>query len=151
MYVVKLKAIIYYKGMAEDIKNLSKYDRILNKEITNLMSTEKIKFPAVLPALVDKLPEANSDDFLKVLKKEHMKYRRSSFSMEEVSNILNRFGWEIIYTCNGKQITLSDYVVKINGVSPRIRFTDFMIICELFNINMKWQKKSNRTPQNDSV
>lgn len=142
--VVKLLSVRYYIGMAEDIKNLSKYDIELNKEVTNLMSIEKIKFPAVLPALVDKLPEPNTPEFLKVLKKEHMKYRRSSFSMEEVSNILNKFGWEIIYTNNGKPIVLSDYVVKIKGVSPRIRFTDFMIICELFNIQMKWRKKCDR-------
>ena len=132
--------------MAEDIKNLSKYDIQLNKEITDLMSIEKIKFPAVLPALVSSVPESDSPEYLKVLKKEHMKYRRSSFSMEEISAILNRFGWEIIYTCNGKQIVLSDYVVKINGIHPRIRFTDFMIICELFNIQMKWQKSTDRTP-----
>ena len=131
--------------MAEDIKNLSKYDKELNKEITNLMSIEKIKFPSVLPALVNSMPEPNTEEFLKVLKKEHMKYRRSSFSMEEVSAILSRFNWEIIYTCNGKQIVLSDYVVKINGIHPRIRFTDFMIICELFNIKMKWQKSTDRT------
>ena len=131
--------------MAEDIKNLSKYDIQLNKEITNLMSIEKIKFPSVLPALVDNVPEPNTEEFLKVLKKEHMKYRRSSFSMEEVSKILNRFHWEIIYTCNGKPIVLSDYVVTINGINPRIRFTDFMIICELFNIKMKWQKSTDRT------
>ncbi len=136
--------------MAKDIENLSKYEKRLNKEITNLMSIEKIKFPAVLPALVNDLPSDN-DEYLKILKKQHMKYRRSSFSMEEISSILNRFNWEIIYTCNDKPIELSDYVVKINGVSPRIRFTDFMIICELFCINMKWQKKSDRTPQSDSV
>ena len=66
--VVKLLSVRYYIGMAEDIKNLSKYDIELNKEVTNLMSIEKIKFPAVLPALVDKLPEPNTPEFLKVLK-----------------------------------------------------------------------------------
>ena len=114
------------------------------------MSIEKIKFPAVLPALVSNVPEPNTPDYLKVLKKEHMKYRWSSFSMEEVSAILSRFGWEIIYTCNGKHIVLSDYVVKIKGEHPRIRFTDFMIICELFNIQMKWQKSTDRTPPSSS-
>ena len=35
------------------------------------MSIEKIKFPSVLPALVNSMPEPNTPEYLKVLKKEH--------------------------------------------------------------------------------
>lgn len=137
--------MMYSVGMAEDIKNLNKYEIALNKELTAIMEAEKMKFPAFLEVFSDSVPDKGSDEYMKLLKKEQMKYRRSSLSMEEVFNMLKIAGWELSFTVNNKPIELKHLVTRINGSNYRIRFTDFMIMCEMFGIKIAWAKKVDRT------
>lgn len=139
--VVHNRKIVYSVGMAEDLKKLNKYEVSLNKELTAIMLAEKMKFPAFLEVFSDSIPDKSSEEYLKLLKKEQMKYRRSSLSMEEVFKMLELAGWELVFTSNNKPIKLKNYVTNIKGSNHRIRFTDFMIMCEMFGIKMKWQKK----------
>lgn len=137
--------MLYSEDMAEDIKNLNKYEIALNKELTAIMEAEKIKFPAFLEVFSDSVPDKGSDEYMKLLKKEQMKYRRSSLSMEEVFKMLEIAGWELTFTLENKPIKLKHFVTNIKGSNHRIRFTDFMIMCEMFGVKMKWSKKSDRT------
>ncbi len=131
--------------MAEDIKNLNKYEKALNKELTAIMEAEKMKFPAFLTVFSDSVPDKGSDEYMKLLKKEQMKYRRSSLSMEEVFKMLEIADWELTFTLENKPIKLKHFVTNIKGSNHRIRFTDFMIMCEMFGVKMKWSRKSHRT------
>ena len=137
--------MLYSGDMAEDIKNLNKYEKALNKELTAIMEAEKLKFPAFLAVFSDSVPDKGSDEYMKLLKKEQMKYRRSSLSMEEVFKMLEIAGWELTFSIENKPIKLKHFVTNIKGVNYRIRFTDFMIMCEMFGVKMRWAKKLNRT------
>lgn len=128
--------------MAQDIEKLNKYEIALNKQLSDIMETEGVKFPVFLPALVNALPEKSSPDYLKVLKKEHMKYRRSSLTMEEVLKMLNIVGWKLCFSLDNKPIELTSILTLTENNKVRIRFTDFMFICELFNIKIDWVKDS---------
>ena len=109
------------------------------------MEAEKMKFPAFLEVFSDSVPDKGSDEYMKLLKKEQMKYRRSSLSMEEVFKMLEIAGWELTFTLENKPIKLKHFVTNSNGSNYRIRFTDFMIMCEMFGVKMKWSKKPDRT------
>lgn len=129
--------------MAKNSQQLNRYEEVLYKQLTEIMSTEKKKFPEFLPALVDNVPTDNTE-YLKTLKKEHMKYRRSSLSMEEVFKMLKIANWRLAFSLDDKPVDLSNYVVDIDGKFHRIRFTDFMIMCEMFNITIEWLKDTDR-------
>jgi len=137
--------MLYSEDMAEDIKNLNKYEKSLNKELTAIMEAEKMKFPAFLSVFCDSVPDKGSDEYMKLLKKEQMKYRRSSLSMEEVFKMLEIAGWELTFTLENKPVKLKHFVTNIKGNNHRIRFTDFMIVCEMFGVKMTWTKKVDRT------
>ncbi len=143
--VVVWLEMLYSVGMAEDIKKLNKYEVALNKELTAIMEAEKMKFPAFLSVFSKSVPDKGSDEYMKLLKKEQMKYRRSSLSMEEVFKMLEIAGWELLFILNDKPVKLKHFVTNIKGSNHRIRFTDFMIICEMFGVQMKWAKKVDRT------
>ena len=133
--------------MAKNSQNLNRYEAELYKQLTAIMSAEKLKFPELLPALVENVPDKTSEEYLKTLKKEHMKYRRSSLSMEEVFKMLEIARWSLSFSVDGKPINLANYVVDIDGKFHRIRFTDFMIICEMFNIQLEWGRTPDRAPE----
>ena len=65
--------------------------------------------------------------------------------MEEVFKMLEIAGWELTFSIENKPIKLKHFVTNIKGVNYRIRFTDFMIMCEMFGVKMRWAKKLNRT------
>ena len=140
MQVVIYQHPTYNNVMAKDIENLNKYEIELNKRFTEIMETEGVKFPVFLPALIENAPDKASPEYLKILKKEHMKYRRASLTLEEVVKMLNIVQWKLQFSLDNKPIEVID-VLKLNeNEKIRIRFTDFMYICELFNIKINWVK-----------
>ncbi len=129
--------------MAKDIENLNKYEIELNKQLSNIMEIEKKKFSYFLSVFSDDIPsDKSSAEYLKILKKEQMKFRRSSLSMKEVFSMLDLVDYEIVFTLNNTPVKLEHYITVIDGSSYRIRFTDFMIMCEMFNIKLNWHKKA---------
>ena len=54
--------------------------------------------------------------------------------------MLNIVQWKLQFSLDNKPIKVKD-VLKLNeNKKIRIRFTDFMYICELFNIKINWVK-----------
>lgn len=136
--------------MAEDINRLNKYETVLYQQLTSILEAEKMKFPSFLHIFTDEIPDKKSEDYLKLLKKKQMKLRRANLSMEQVFKMLELAGWELSFSFKGKPIKLNDYVTVINGKNHEIRFTDFMVICELFNIDITWGKIADRASKTNA-
>lgn len=116
------------------------YEERLHDEFENIMKQEKIKFPVFLKALVDDIPKEKTE-YLKTLKKQHMKYVRSNFSMKEVFEMLELVGYKLSFALKNKPVEMSKYIAYMGEDEIKIRFTDFMAICDMFDIKIEWVKK----------
>lgn len=116
------------------------YEEILHDELKNIMEFKKIKFPVFLEALVDSVP-VEKEEYLKTLKKEHMKYVRSNFTMKEVFEMLELVGWTLKFTLNNKPVKMNKYITYMGDKEIKIRFTDFMAMCDMFDIKIEWVEK----------
>ncbi len=125
--------------VAEDKSKMNKYEIALCEQLSKIMAKEEVNFSVFLPVLVDKVPPKSEKEYYKVLKKEQMKLRRGSLSIEEVYNMLNIIGWQFKLTLDGKEIKL-----KKLSLDEKVRFTDLMRICELLEINITWDKTTDR-------
>lgn len=125
--------------MAKKEKNKT-YEEILHDELKNIMESKKIKFPVFLEALVDSVP-VEKTEYLKTLKKEHMKYVRSNFTMKEVFKMLELVGWGLKFTLDNKPVNMSKYIAYMGDKEIKIRFTDFMAVCDMFDIKIEWIEK----------
>ncbi len=128
--------------MAIDKENLNKYETWLCETLSDIMKKEEVNFSTFLQVLVEKVPEKSSKEYFKILKKEQMKLRRGSLSLQEVHNMLNVIGWEFKLFLNNTPITLKKYSLEY-----RIRFADFVGIAELMGIKIKFEKTANRTAE----
>ena len=135
--------MLYIVGMvAEDKLKMNKYEIALCEQLSDIMAKEEVSFSVFLPVLVDKVPPKSEKEYYKVLKKEQMKLRRGSLSIEEVYNMLNIIGWKFVLTLENKEINLKKF-----SLDEKVRFTDLMRICELLGINIKWIKTRDRAIQ----
>ena len=125
--------------VAEDKLKMNKYEIALCEQLSDIMAKEDVNFSVFLPVLVDEVPPKSDKEYYKVLKKEQMKLRRGSLSIEEVNNMLNIIGWQFKLALNGKEIKL-----KKLSLYEKVRFTDLTRICELLGINITWGKTCDR-------
>ena len=132
--------MIYSICMAEDKKKMNTYEIQLSETLSDIMKQEDVNFSVFLPVLVDKVPEKSSEDYFKVLKKEQMKLRRGSLSVQELHDMLKILGWEFRLTLNNKPLELVKY-----SLDDKVRFTDLMRVAELIGISIKYAKKGDRT------
>ena len=130
----------YNKDMAKDKDNLNKYEIELCKMITDIMKQEEVNFSVFLPELVDNVPEKSSAEYFKILKKEQMKLRRGSLSVEEVHRMLNMIGWDFQLILKDKPVEIAKY-----SLDDKVRFTDLMRVSELLNIKINWVKTTDGT------
>ncbi len=132
--------MVYTVGMAIDKEKLNKYEKRLCNELSDIMKREEVKFSRFLPLLVKEVPEKSSEEYFKILKKQQMKLRRGSLSLQEVHDILDVMGWEFKLLLNGTPIKLKKYSLEF-----RIRFADLIGIAELMGMEVKFAKKADRT------
>ena len=125
--------------VAEDKLKMNKYEIAFCEQLSDIMAKEEVNFSVFLPVLVDKVPPKSEKEYYKVLKKEQMKLRRGSLSVEEVHNMLKIIGWKFVLTLENKEINLKKF-----SLDEKVRFTDLMRICELLGINIKWFKTCDR-------
>ena len=92
--VVYNRIIVYSIDMAEDMNKLNKYETELYNKLSEIMKQEEVNFAKFLPVFVDKIPVKSSPEYFKVLKKEQMKLRRASFSLQQVHDMLELVNWE---------------------------------------------------------
>ena len=104
------------------------------------MKQEEVKFSVFLPELVDNVPEKSSTEYFKILKKEQMKLRRGSLSVEEVHRMLNMIGWDFQLILKDKPVEIAKY-----SLDDKVRFTDLMRVSELLNIKINWVKTTDGT------
>ncbi|MCM1266201.1 MAG: hypothetical protein NC200_08395 [Candidatus Gastranaerophilales bacterium] len=128
--------------MAEDKAKLNRFENGICETLSNIMKQEEVNFSVFLPVLVDEVPEKSSPEYFKILKKEQMKLRRGSLSIQELHDILNIIGWEFKLTLDNKPINLVKY-----SLDEKVRFTDLMRISELLGIKIIYSKKVDRTPK----
>lgn len=126
--------------MAEDKAKLNRFENDLCETISSIMKQEEVNFSVFLPALVDEVPEKSSQEYFKILKKEQMKLRRGSLSIQELHDLLGVIGWEFHLTLNNKPLELIKY-----ALDDKVRFTDLMRISELLGINITYSKKADRS------
>lgn len=132
--------------MAEDKEKMNKYETELCETLSEIMKQEEKNFSVFLPVLVDKVPEKSSAEYFKVLKKEQMKLRRGSLSVQELHDMLNIIGWEFKLSLNNKPIELVKY-----SLDEKVRFTDLMRVAELLGINITYEKLPDRDMQKGTV
>ena len=110
------------------------------------MKQEEVNFAKFLPVFVDKIPVKSSPEYFKVLKKEQMKLRRASFSLQQVHDMLELVNWEFKLSLDNKPIELKKYALEY-----KIRFADLMGIAELMGINITFAKKGDRGVKKDKT
>lgn len=133
---------MYSSDMAEDKQKMNKYEIELSETLSDIMKQEEVNFSVFLPVLVDVVPEKSSPEYFKILKKEQMKLRRGSLSVQELHDMLDVIGWEFKLTLNNKPVELVKY-----SLDDKVRFTDLMRVAELIGLNITYSKKADRTPQ----
>ncbi len=126
--------------MAEDKQKMNKYETELCESLTDIMKQEEVNFSVFLPVLVGEVPEKSSAEYFKVLKKEQMKLRRGSLSVQEVHDMLKVIGWKFKLTLNGKPIELVKY-----SLDEKVRFTELVRVAELIGVNVNFEKITDRT------
>ena len=142
--VVYNRIIVYSIDMAEDMNKLNKYETELYNKLSEIMKQEEVNFAKFLPVFVDKIPVKSSPEYFKVLKKEQMKLRRASFSLQQVHDMLELVNWEFKLSLDNKPIELKKYALEY-----KIRFADLMGIAELMGINITFAKKGDRGVKKD--
>lgn len=128
--------------MAEDKQKMNKYEIELSETLSDIMKQEEVNFSIFLPVLVGDVPEKSSAEYFKILKKEQMKLRRGSLSVQELHDMLDVIGWEFKLTLNNKPVELVKY-----SLDEKVRFTDLMRVAELIGLNIKYSQKADRTPK----
>lgn len=126
--------------MAEDKQKMNNYEIELSETLYEIMRQEEVNFSIFLPVLVKKVPEKSSPEYFKLLKREQMKLRRGSLSVQELHDMLEVIGWEFILTLDNKRIDLVKY-----SLDDKVRFTDLMRVAELIGLNITYNKKGDRT------
>ena len=137
--VVYNRVVRYNNSMTNNKDTLTKYELKLYEQLEDIMIAEDIYFSAFLPVLVDEVPPKSNPDYYKVLKKEQMKLRRASFTVEEVHYMLAHIGWEFVVMNKLKPIDIT----KLD-VGERVRFTDLMKVCDMFGFRIDFNKKPDR-------
>lgn len=135
-FVVLKQIIVYSEYMANDKDKMNKYEIVLNEQLGKIMKQEEVNFSVFLPVLVDYVPPKSEPEYFKILKKEQMKYRRGSLSVEELHKMLNIIGWDFYLELDGKSIDIVKY-----SLDDKVRFTDLMRVCELLNIKINFKKQ----------
>jgi len=131
--------MVYSVVMAEDKQKMNKYEIELSETLSDIMKQEEVNFSVFLPVLVDVVPEKSSPEYFKILKKEQMKLRRGSLSVQELHDMLDVIGWEFKLTLNNKPVELVKY-----SLDDKVRFTDLMRVSELIGLNIKYSKRPHR-------
>lgn len=121
--------------MANDKDKMNRFELALSEQLAKIMAEEEVNFSVFLPVLVDYVPPKSEPEYFKILKKEQMKYRRGSLSVEELHKMLNIIGWDFYLELNGKPVDIIRY-----SLDDKVRFTDLMRICELINIKIRYKK-----------
>lgn len=134
--------MLYSRDMAEDKQKMNKYEIELSETLSDIMKQEEVNFSIFLPVLVGDVPEKSSAEYFKILKKEQMKLRRGSLSVQELHDMLDVIGWEFKLTLNNKPVELVKY-----SLDEKVRFTDLMRVAELIGLNIKYSQKADRTPK----
>lgn len=122
--------------MAEDKQKMNKYEIELSDKLSMIMRKQEVNFSVFLPVLVEKVPEKSSSEYFKLLKREQMKLRRGSLSVQELHDMLGVIGWEFILTLDNKRIDLVKY-----SLDDKVRFTDLMRVAELLGLTITYDKK----------
>ena len=122
--------------MAEDKQKMNKYEIELSDKLSMIMRKQEVNFSVFLPVLVEKVPEKSSSEYFKLLKREQMKLRRGSLSVQELHDMLGVIGWEFILTLDNKRIDLVKY-----SLDDKVRFTDLMRVAELLGLTITSDKK----------
>lgn len=122
--------------MAEDKQKMNKYEIELSDKLSMIMRKQEVNFSAFLPVLVEKVPKKSSSEYFKLLKREQMKLRRGSLSVQELHDMLGVIGWEFILTLDNKRIDLVKY-----SLDDKVRFTDLMRVAELLGLTITYDKK----------
>lgn len=138
--------MMYIIGMAEDKLKMNKYEIELSETLSDIMKKEEVNFSIFLPVLVGEVPEKSSAEYFKILKREQMKLRRGSLSVQELHDMLNVIGWEFTLTLNNKPVELVKY-----SLDDKVRFTDLMRVAELIGLNITYSKKSDRGVKKDKA
>lgn len=123
--------------MAEDKQKMNKYEIELSKTLLGIMREEEVNFSVFLQVLVGDVPEKSSPEYIKILKREQMKLRRGSLSIQELHDMLEVIGWEFKLTLNNNPIKLVKY-----SLDDKVRFTDLMRIAELMGVKISYIKRS---------
>ena len=141
--IVVYKWIMFYSvDMAEDKQKMNKYEIELSETLSNIMKKEEVNFSVFLSVLVDKVPEKSSPEYFKILKKEQMKLRRGSLSVQELHDMLRIVGWEFKIILNNKPVELVKY-----SLDDKVRFTDLMRVSELLGCTITYRK----APTEDAI
>lgn len=127
--------------MAEDKQKMNKYEIELSDKLSMIMRKQEVNFSVFLPVLVEKVPEKSSSEYFKLLKREQMKLRRGSLSVQELHDMLGVIGWEFILTLDNKRIDLVKY-----SLDDKVRFTDLMRVAELLGLTITYDKKRSIEP-----
>ena len=126
----------------ESLKKLNRLEHLLQAKLDSLMYEEGVKFTIFLPVLrPHDLPvDTKSQEYKNKHKTEYLKHLRASFSLEEIVKILKVLNYELKLTLDNKAIRLKK--IKLPDEDIKIRYTDFMAICELLGVNIEWLKTS---------
>lgn len=127
--------------MVKNGKELNRFELKLQKDIENLMYENGVKFSVFLPVLREDLPkDKSSTEYKNKHKAEYLKQLRASFSVEEISKMLEVLDYKLVLVCNNKNIE----PIRRKLGKTKIKYTDLMAICELLGITINWTKTSDR-------
>lgn len=126
-------------------KQLNRLELKLQKDVEDIMAKNDVKFSAFLPVLRDDLPEnKSSNEYKNKHKAEYLKQLRASYSVVEIKKMLDVLDYDLVLKLNKNVITPLSYELIEN---IKIKYTDFMAVCELLGITIEWIKKVDRTCQ----
>lgn len=127
--------------MVKNGKELNRFELKLQKDIENLMLEKGVKFSVFLPVLRPDMPEdKSSNDYKNKHKAEYLKQLRASYSVNEVANMLDILGYEIIFKVGKQKLRPATY----NKIDVKLKYTDVMATCELLGIEIEWVKYTDR-------
>lgn len=125
-------------------KQLNRFELKLQKDIENIMLENDVKFSVFLPVLRDDMPEdKSSNEYKNKHKAEYLKQLRASYSVDEVKKMLEVLGYKLTLMLANKEIK----PVKYGLDDIKVKYTDFMTVCELLGVIIEWVKIPHREPR----
>lgn len=126
--------------MAKNNKELNKYELKLQKDIEDLMRSEKVKFSVFLKVLRPDIPDdKSSNEYKNIHKAEYLKQLRASYSVLEIKNMLAVLGYKLRFTTGNMDLVPVCYDIDDN---IKVKYTELLAVCEILGINIEWEKTS---------